>query len=388
MIDRIKENRFSKALARTSKWAHSRLVPALIQRRVFGMAAVASVLAVLFWGFVASDRYVSEAQVIIQRTDMASSQNMDFTSLLAGATSGNRTDQLLLRSHLLSVDMLNKLDAKLDLRAHYSDTSRDPITRLWSANVPQEWFHRHYLKRVKITFDEYAGILVIEAQAYDPKTAQAITRMLVEEGERTMNEMGHRLAQEQVAFVERQVHEIGEKFQRARTDLVAYQNAKGMVSPQSTAESMAAVVNRLEGQRTELQARRSAMIGYLSPAAPSVIEIDLQIGAIESQIKREQARLTGASGKTLNSTVEEFQRLQMAAEFAQDIYKTALVALEKGRVEATRTLKKVSVLQSPTLPEYPVRPRRIYNAVVFILIALLLAGIAHLIAAIIRDHKD
>jgi capsular polysaccharide transport system permease protein len=78
----------------------------------------------------------------------------------------------------------------------------------------------------------------------------------------------------------------------------------------------------------------------------------------------------------------------MNAEFAQDVYKSALLALEKGRVEATRNIKKVSVLQSPTEPQYPLEPRRIYNTFVFILVTLLIAGIVHLLAAIIRDHKD
>lgn len=78
----------------------------------------------------------------------------------------------------------------------------------------------------------------------------------------------------------------------------------------------------------------------------------------------------------------------MEAAFAQDVYKTALVALEKGRIEATRTIKKVSVLQSPTQPEYALEPRRFYNTLVFILVAMLLAGVAHLLAAIVRDHKD
>ncbi len=373
---------------RTGTSLHKQFVPAMMRRPIISLTALACLLAALFWTFVASDRYLSEAQIIIQSTDLAVGQNMDFSTLLAGASGGNRSDQLLLRTHLLSTDMLKKLDARLDLRSHYSDRKRDPITRMWSKDVPFERFHAHYLDRVSITFDEYAGILVIQAQAYDAETAHAIARMLVEEGERKMNEIGHRLAQEQVSFVEKQVVALSNKFQQARTELVAYQNAKGMVSPQTTVESMAAVINRLEGQRTELQARRAAMLGYLSPTAASVVELDLQLAAIEKQIEREQARLAGPGGKTLNTTVEEFQRLQMAAQFAQDVYKTALVALENSRVEATRTLKKVSVLQSPTLPEYPVRPRRIYNAVVFILVAVLMAGIAQLLVAIIRDHKD
>jgi capsular polysaccharide transport system permease protein len=177
-------------------------------------------------------------------------------------------------------------------------------------------------------------------------------------------------------------------FQRTRQAMLKYQNEKGLVAPQKMAEHLAGAINQLQGQRTELQTRRAALLGYLSPQAPGVVELDMQIGAIDSQLVQEQARLAAPQGKTLNRTVEEYQRLELAAGFAEDIYKTSLVALERGRVEATRNLKKVSVLQSPTLPEYPLEPRRLYNIVVFILITLLLAGIVHLLAAIVRDHKD
>jgi len=64
------------------------------------------------------------------------------------------------------------------------------------------------------------------------------------------------------------------------------------------------------------------------------------------------------------------------------------VGLEKGRLEAGRTLKKLSVLQSPTLPEYPEQPERIYNLLVFGLVVLTLGGIAQLLLAIVKDHRD
>lgn len=154
------------------------------------------------------------------------------------------------------------------------------------------------------------------------------------------------------------------------------------------AETLLTTVNRLEAQLTDLKARRSSLLGYLSPSAPGVVELDMQINGIEKQLIQEQSRLTSPKGQTLNRTVEEYQRLEMTAKFAEDVYKTALVALEKGRIEALRTLKKVSILQSPTLPQYPLEPKRLYNITVFIIMALILAGIVHLLAAIIRDHRD
>jgi capsular polysaccharide transport system permease protein len=99
----------------------------------------------------------------------------------------NRSDQLLLRDHLLSVDMLEKLDAELNLREHYSDRSRDPISRMWSADMSREWFHRYYLSRVSVEFDEYAGVLVIRTEAFSPEKARAIATILMDEGGRYMN---------------------------------------------------------------------------------------------------------------------------------------------------------------------------------------------------------
>jgi len=388
MIERLRDSLPSRVASRFMTWTQGWLAPALLRRRTLGAAFIASVFAAMYWGLIASDRYISEAHVIIQRTDLAGGQTMDFSSLLGNVTGGNMSDQLLLRDHLRSVDMLLKLDERLNLRAHYSDWRRDPLSRLWFEDTPLEYFHRHYLKRVSVELDSYSGVLIIQAQAYDPDTAHAIATLLVEAGEDYMNAIAHRLADEQVAFLEQQVNSLSERAMRARHALLEFQNDKGMVSPQDAAQNLVGIVNRLEAQLAELQTRRSAMAGYLMPNSPNLVEIDMQIAAIKNQLAKQNARLAAPEGTALNTTVEEYQRLQMDAEFAQDVYKTALVALEKGRVEATRTLKKVSVLQHPTMPQYPLEPRRIYNTIVFILVALLIAGVVHLIAAIIRDHKD
>jgi capsular polysaccharide transport system permease protein len=345
-------------------------------------------LAAVYWGLIASDRYVSETNIVVDRTDLSINQGVDLGSLIAGSGGRSPGDMLLLRDHLQSVDMLNKLQARLDLRAHYSGKSHDLLSRMWSADVAQEFFHRHYLRRTSIEMDESAGVLRIRAQAYDAPTAQAITKALLEEGEAFMNEMGHRLAREQVAFLENQVIESGERALRARSKLLNYQNETGLISPQAKAESLAAIAARLEGQISELKARRAAMLGYLSPQAADVAQIALQITALENQLLQEQTRLAAPQGSALNKNIEQYQRLEMEATFAQDVYRTSLVGLEKGRLEAGRTLKKLSVLQSPTLPEYPLEPQRLYDLLVFALTVLALAGIVHLLAAIVRDHND
>jgi capsular polysaccharide transport system permease protein len=212
--------------------------------------------------------------------------------------------------------------------------------------------------------------------------------MLVAEGETAMNDMAHALAQDQVNFIQKQVSDLAARYAATRQAVLHYQNKHGMLAPDEMAVHLNGAIDALQVKRTELQTRRTAGLAYLAPQAPGIVELDTQIAAVDAQIAAERARLAAPTGTTLNSKVEEYQRLQLEAGFAQDVYKTALTALERGRVEATRDLKKVTLLESPTLPEEPVQPRRLYNITVFILITLLLAGIAHLLAAIIRDHKE
>lgn len=363
------------------------LAPERLPRTIFGAALALSAAAAVYWLLIASDRYVSEARVIVQRTNLTSGESAEAMGFL-GVVPGLTSDQMLLRDHLLSIDMLKALDERLGLRAHYSDWRRDPLSRMWFSDTPIERFQTYFRGRLAVDVDEFTGILVVRSQAYDARTAQAITAMLVAEGEQHMNAMAQALAADQVHFLEGQVKDLADRAAAARRELLDFQNAKGLVSPAGTALTLETIIGKLEGELTDLQTRRNALLGYLMPDSPGVRELDLQIAGTRKQLDRERKRLAAPDGGTLNLTIEQYEVLELKAKFAQDLYKTALTALERGRIEATRTLKKVSVLQSPNVPEYALEPRRLYNSVVFLLASLLLAGLVNLIAIIIRDHRD
>ncbi|WP_288842799.1 chain-length determining protein [uncultured Deefgea sp.] len=360
----------------------------LAKYKVFTLAFICCLGAAIYWGLLASHRYVSTAHVIVQRTDFASSQAMDFGSILSGVNSGGRTDQLQLREYLLSLDMLRLLDKQLQLRKHYSDANNDIISRMWDSQAEQESFHKYFLSRVSVEYDDYAGVLMIKAVAFEPKMAQAIAAAMIANGEVFMNQIGQNLARDQVGFLEKQVVLLNSRMLAEESKLIAFQNKNKLVSPQYSAETAAGIVTTLEARLVELKTKKTAMLAYLNADAPTVVETDAQISAVEQQINSEKAKLTSTAGTALNKTVLDYKLLEGQAKLAEQVYRTALVALEKGRIEAARNIKKITVFQSASLPEYPLEPRRIYNTIVFILIALMVAGIVQLIVAIIRDHKD
>jgi capsular polysaccharide transport system permease protein len=359
----------------------------LRKRPVWTLAIVALAASLLYWNVFAARRYVSEAHVVVENLQAPAATLGDVTSLLTGGGTSASRDILLLRDYLQSTDMLAKLDKRLDLRAHYS-SSYDIFSRLPYRDVPFEWFVRHFRGRVSVEYDELAGVLVVQAQAYTPQMAHAIARMMVDEGERFMNELAQKLMREQVNFAEREVSDATQRVGKSRQTLLAYQNTHGLVSPTGTLESISAVVARLEAELSDLQARRHALEAYLAPRAPDLVQVQEQIAAVEKQLARQRARLASTQGGTLNRVAEEYDRLVLDASFQQDVYRTALTALERSRMDATRTLRKLSVLQQPTLPEYSAEPGRLYYSALFIIGILLLAGIAQLLLTIIREHRD
>ena len=350
-------------------------------------ALVATLVMAFYWTVVANNRYVSEANVVLESPQLAA-PTINFQSLLSGAGNAGRSDMLLLRDYLLSVDMLNKLQGGLDIRGHYSQSSIDSFSRLSDVDAPTEKFHKYFRKRVSVEFDDYAQVLRVRVQAFDPDTAQSIAQMMLAEGERHMNNMGKRLAEEQVRFLEAQVYQLEARLDETIAELIQYQNESGLVSPQGTVESISAVVAGLESQLATLSARRSAMLSFQSPRSPEVLRIDSEIKAVNEQIIRERSRMAQSSGDALNVLTSEYQALELKMQFARESYSAALMALENTRIEAARKLKQVSILQSPTLPEYATEPRRVYNITVFALVSLFLALIAHMLVLIIKDHRD
>ena len=354
---------------------------------IMAAAFIFSLLATAYWLVIASDRYVSEARVVVQKTDLVAGSSPDIGSLLLGDMSGSRSDQLMMREHLLSRDMMVKLEDKLALEDHYSRWNIDPFSRLMFANSSNDLYD-YYRDRVTVEYDEYSGVLIVQAQAFEPKMAEAMTETLVDEGAIFMNRAANSLAEEQVEFLRGQVDALEQRAREARQAVLSFQNRERIASPEAQAQTIAQVIAQLEARKSELQVQLASQSAFLVDDHPVLVELRRQIAAIDRQIASQNARLAGPRGGSLNSTMEQFAILEADAKFAEELYRTALTALEKGQVESTRTIKTLSVIQQPNLPDEAELPNRVRKSLIYTIVAFLIAGVLQLLVMIIRDHRD
>lgn len=353
------------------------------------IVGVPMVLAVLYYAVLAADRYVSEAKITVRQSgeSAAAADVSGIAMMMAGMNTGSREETLYLKEYIYSLDMLKHLDAKFDLRKAYGSAGLDPIYRLYSG-ASQEWFLWYYRNRVEVTFDDVTSLLTVRVEGFTPELVQLINAEILAQSERFVNEISHRLAREQLAFAEGEMLKARDRYQTAKSRLVAFQNKHTVFNPLAQAEAATGLSTQLEGELAHKEAELKALLGYLQEDAPQVVALRNQIAAFKSQLGMEKGKVTSGTGGRLNSLASEFQNLLLEAGFAEDAYKAALTAMETTRIEASRKLKNLVVVESPAKPETAVYPQRLYNLMTLLLGLILVYGIVRLVVATIEDHRD
>ncbi len=342
-------------------------------------------IAVIYFGFIASDRYVSRAELVVKQADQIR-MLPDALSML-GLGGSNHQDILLIQDYLKSADLLNKLDKELGLKAHYQSHKVDYFSRL-PDNVSREEFLKYYREHLTLRMDDISGVLTIELQAFDPAYGQKVVGVMLKESEGFINKLGHQVALEQLAFVEKEVDHAYQRLQAEKAKVLEFQNTHHLISPESTSTARMGVVSQIEGQLAQQQAQLKQLQSYMKATAPAVVSVQARVDALTEQLAQEQARLTGADKNSMNEVTASYMDVQTQATLAADLYKTGLISLEQARIEAYRKLKHLLVISQPTLAEDAEYPRRLYNLATIGVLLCLLYGLIVMGLATLREHQD
>ncbi|MBV5277779.1 MAG: capsule biosynthesis protein [Campylobacteraceae bacterium] len=341
-------------------------------------------LAILYYLFIASDRYVSESVISVRQAGESSS-GISGLALLAGINPSSREDTLYLREYIHSLDMLKTLDEKIHLRSLFETQKVDLLYRLYSF-MPQELYLGYFKNRVEIVYDDLTGLLKVRAEGFTPEDAQKLSSAILAQSEIFVNELSYKMSRQQLSFAEQELFKAKERFSKAKSALLAFQNHYGVLDPMSQAQSWANLAIEFDAMLSKKETELSAMLAYLQESAPQVVTLKSEIGALKKQLLKEQKRIATDSSSSLNALASQYQNIAIEVGFAEDIYKLTLQTVEKARMETSRQVKYLAIIQNPLQPQMAEYPRRIYNLITIFIVLMLLYGISRLIKATIEDH--
>ncbi|WP_439098231.1 capsule biosynthesis protein [Campylobacter devanensis] len=345
------------------------------------------IVVIFYYTFIAADRYVSNVSLSVKSTDGGSPVSLSGIESLVGVASSSTEDIKLLQEYIKSFDMLQKLDEKINLRSLYEKQKLDLFFRIYSS-TSKESYLKYYRDRIHILFDDTTGLLNVAVEGFSPEDARNISAAILEECERFINEISHNIAREQLRFAQGELESAKQKYKDAKNELLAFQNEYGVFDPQSLAKTKAGFITEIELQISKKETELNTMRSYLNDNAPEIAALKAELRAHKEQLEKERRKVaSNASQDKLNDVVAQFEALYLNLSFAEDVYKTAITAVETTRIEIGRKAKQVVVIQSPYVPDSAAYPNKMYNIITIFVILTLIFGVVRLVRAIIDEHR-
>lgn len=345
----------------------------------------------IYYGLIMTKRYVSEAQMIIQRDSASSSvAAINLSGLMGMSGAASLTDAPLVKEFILSPTMLDYLDQTLQLKQHYATAEADSLSRL-SADATREDFLKYYRKRVSVRIDSESQTVKLEFQAFDPPYAKKLADAAVARAEQFVNGIGQSLAREQIRFVQGELEQANERLQKVSQDLLKMQNENRLLSPEIESQSVSQIIAGLQQQLAAERASLKNFLSFLGPGASEVVAARKRISAMERQVEQERAKQVGdntGSDQGLNDLLLKYKEMELNVQVASDIYQTGLASLESAKLDASRKVKHIVMVSAPGLPERARYPRKAYTIVSAFILLNIAYFLISLVVATIRDHRE
>ncbi|GAU82908.1 capsular polysaccharide export system inner membrane protein KpsE [Bosea sp. BIWAKO-01] len=344
-----------------------------------------TLLAAIYYGPIASDRYVSEAQIVVRR---ASDQGPTggFASFLKSTGLGGPDDVNVVQAYVLSRDAVRALQNRLPIKTIFGPQGADFIAR-WPSLIygaSEEELYRYYLTMVTAAPSHQTGVLTISVQAFEPAQARAIAAALVDLAEAMVNRLNERAQSEGIKSANEEVERSEQALIASQVALTQFRNRELILDPERNAVLLSDLIGKLN---TEL-AGTLAQIAQLRESAPNNPQLgplNAHAQSLKQQIES-QRNVVSSVGSGLADKVSEYERLNLQQQFATRRLATAIATLTVAKAQARRQQIFLERIVEPNLPDKSTRPQRMVNFLTVFGWSLLFCLIFWVVGAGVREH--
>lgn len=348
---------------------------------------VPTLAAIVYFGFLASDVYVSQSQFVVRSPDKPAATGLGV--LLKSVGFSNAGDEIFItHDYVQSRDALRSLNRDGEVVEAYTR----PFVSVFDRFNPFGWngsfedLFDYYRDKVAIEHDSTSSITTLTVKAFRPEDARRMNRQLLDLSEGLVNRLNNRGEFDLLGFAQREAREAEAEARRASQALAAFRNRYGVVDPERQATVQLQLVSKLQdeliGARLQLQ-----QLQALAPENPQIPMLRTRIAGLSRQVDSELGRVAGGQ-RSLSGTAVQYQRLTLDREYADRRLTAAMTSLQEARNEARRKQAYVERIVQPNLPDEASEPRRLRGIFATLVLGLVVYGILIMLLAGVREHRD
>ncbi len=347
----------------------------LVARRwkaVLLFAILGSVVGVAV-AFIMPSWYAARLTVVAsQRTSnpaMSVLQNIPGADALGASSS---TDVQRIQAVLTSNSVADEVITKFNLRERY-DTAHIEHARaaLWE----------HCVTGV----DRKSGVVALTCEDRDPAQAMAMTAFFGEVGNRVFGRISASSAREERRFLESQVVKARKDVDESSRKLREFQEKHRVIDLGEQSKAVISAMASIKGDLVAKQLQLSYLSSFSSRTEANVVQLQQQIGIMEAKLKQLEdshpasavapdpgagsGSAAGANPKFFPDAMRvpelrfELEQLFREQKIQETVFFLMTQRFETAKVDEARDTSTFQILDSPTLPTYRSRPRRMRIAI-------------------------
>lgn len=236
------------------------------------------------------------------------------------------------------------------------------------------------------------GLVIVECEDRHPERAKQMVDAYVNELDRFNRFTRVSTARGVRQFIETRLQEVEKELNVAEAGLRAFKDSTGAVLISEQARVSIETAAELFAKIAELEVQRERMRPYATEMSPEIVDIDLQIQALERKLEEMGYRRSAADDGHDSLLFPRFsdtpglelnlERLMRDVEVKRAIYGVLVEQYEQARIQELRDTPTVQVLDWGLVPVGKWRPKRTVIVLTSTISALLLS----LVIAVVRHR--
>lgn len=283
------------------------------------------------------------------------------------------------------------------------------LTTRWNESDRSEAI-RKLQERVSVSTSDRDGIITVTFRDPDPVLARDVVAAFVNRFEDMANTLNVTEADQVVAFARERLAEVEAQLAAAEADLLSFKERYGIYDFNQQRAALvaahAALSERIRTLTVELTGKRT----YLTDRDPEVRDLLGRIAELERQRRALETGGTAGDGvlSSLDSSIGELsglgtsqfafgldqvpalsvelERLEREVSLHREMYELLRQQYEAARLEASRKLNIVRLIDPPLVPDRPVSRRLVLNVALAAFVGAFLAIVLAFVVEFLRQR--
>lgn len=356
----------------------------LLLARLLVFVGLPTLITGYYYHVIATPMYATNTEFVIQTNEPAGA---GLGGLFGGTGFATSQDSITVQSYLLSRDAMQRLDADLGFKTHFSQDYLDPLQKL-EPGASNEAAYKIYKKKVKIGYDPSEGVIKMEVVAADPQVSTAFSKALISYAEERVDSLTQRLREDQMAGANESFNSSEMRVEEAQNRVLDLQERLGVFDPSSEVSALMGQISTFELQLREKRLQLAQLRDNPRPNQARVNGVEGDIARLDQLVKELRSSLTQSSAgvDSLARVTAELRIAEADLANRQILLQQSLQQMETARIEANRQSRYLSMGVEPVAPDEATYPRAFENT---LLAFLIFGGIFLMIsmtASILREQ--